>query len=121
MTVQTFEYSPEQLAATITVTAAAATHLRTHLARLNKSGVRLSLKEAGCTGFKYVIADVDAAEPGDLVVEPEKGVKVYVDRAHAAAFKGLCIDYKTEGLNKQLVMNNPNIKDECGCGESFNV
>ncbi|MBN0691421.1 iron-sulfur cluster assembly protein IscA, partial [Pseudomonas aeruginosa] len=26
-----------------------------------------------------------------------------------------------EGLNEGFKFTNPNVKDECGCGESFNV
>lgn len=121
MSVQTFDQTPEQLAATILVTEAASDHLRVHLAQKGKQGVRLSLKEAGCTGFKYQIDEVDEAQPGDIEVPTAKGVRVFVDPLRVAAFKGLQIDYVQQGLNKQLLMINPNIKDECGCGESFSI
>ena len=121
MSVQTFDQTPEQLVASIAITPAALEHLRGHLQRKAKKAVRLSLKEAGCTGFKYQIDEVDTPLSSDLVLTPAEGVEVYVDAAHAAAFKGLQIDYVQQGLNKQLMLNNPNIKDECGCGESFSV
>jgi ATP-binding cassette subfamily B multidrug efflux pump len=31
------------------------------------------------------------------------------------------LDYAKEGLNEGFKFNNPNVKDMCGCGESFNV
>jgi iron-sulfur cluster assembly protein len=34
---------------------------------------------------------------------------------------GTELDYAREGLNEGFQFNNPNVKDECGCGESFNV
>ena len=121
MSVQTYSQTPDEIVATISVTEAAAEHLRAQLASRKRSGVRLSLKEAGCTGFKYVIDEVDAPVEGDLQVQAAEGVTVFIDRAHVAALKGLQIDYVTAGLNQQLVLTNPNIKDECGCGESFSV
>ena len=121
MTVQTFDMSPQQLADTIVITEAAAEHIGRQLQKTQLAGVRLSLKEAGCTGFKYVIKEVKDSEPGDITLTPKSEVHVFVDPAHIAAFKDLQIDYVEDGLNKQLVMNNPNIKDECGCGESFAV
>ncbi len=121
MSVQTFSQTPKQLAQTIVVTPAAQVHLSSQLKNLDKAGVRLSLKEAGCTGFKYVIEEVDVAVEGDITVVPAEGVTVFVDATHIAAFKDLQIDFVEQGLNKQLILNNPNIKDECGCGESFSV
>lgn len=121
MNVQTFHANPAELAKTIRVTDAAAAHLRTELAKRGKKGVRLSLKEAGCTGFKYVIDEVEAGGAADLQVEPAPGVTVFIDPLHISAFKDLEIDYIVTGLNRQLVMHNPNVKDECGCGESFSV
>ncbi len=107
MTVQTFDSTPTAIASTITVTEAAALHLRAHLAAIGKAGVRLSLKEAGCTGYKYAITEVAASEAGDIEVEPAVGVKVFIDPVHIAAFKGLNIDFVSEGLNRQLVMMFP--------------
>jgi len=34
---------------------------------------------------------------------------------------GMELDFAREGLNEGFKFNNPNVKDECGCGESFNV
>jgi len=31
------------------------------------------------------------------------------------------IDYVQEGINGVIKYNNPNVVDECGCGESFNI
>lgn len=31
------------------------------------------------------------------------------------------LDYAREGLSEGFKFNNPNVKDQCGCGESFNV
>ena len=116
MSVESF--SADQVVA---VTDAAAEHFARELSNKPEQGVRLSLKESGCTGFKYVIDEVVEGEEGDLTITLENGVKVFVDSQHLSALTGIVIDYVKEGLNRTLVMNNPNVKDKCGCGESFNV
>jgi len=116
MTVQTF--SAEQ---SITVTPAAAEHFSRELAKKGVSGLRISLKESGCTGFKYIIDEVEQAEESDISIELDNGVAIYLDPRHIAALNGTVIDIVQEGLNKNLVINNPNVKDMCGCGESFSV
>ncbi|WP_086931152.1 HesB/IscA family protein [Agarilytica rhodophyticola] len=116
MSVETF--SAEQ---SITVTNAAAEHFARELAKKGGQAVRISLKQSGCTGFKYVIDEVESREDGDLTITLENGIAVYLDPKHLAALNGTVIDYVQQGLNKNLVLDNPNVKDMCGCGESFNV
>ena len=57
MSVETFDVKSELL----TVTPAAAEHFRSSLARKGYSGVRISVRESGCTGFKYVMDEVFSA------------------------------------------------------------
>lgn len=116
MSVETF--SAEQ---SITITPAAAEHFARALEKKEACAVRISLKESGCTGFKYVLDEVDAGEESDLEIRLQNGVLIYVDPKHLAALNGTVVDYVQQGLNKNLVLNNPNVKDLCGCGESFNV
>lgn len=121
MTVETYNTSPEDLIKTILVTESALEHFRNLLSKNAKKGVRISLKEAGCTGYKYVIEEVDGPKNGDTVRPLTEGVDLYVETGCLAALKGLEIDLTQMGLNRNLVMNNPNVKDACGCGESFSV
>lgn len=116
MTVETF--SAEQ---SITVTNAAADHFARELTKKGGQAVRISLQQSGCTGFKYVIDEVEASEDGDLKIVLDNGVAVYLDPKHLAAINGTVVDYVQQGLNKNLVLNNPNVKDMCGCGESFSI
>lgn len=116
MTVQSFN-----AADVIAVTDIAAKHFGTVLERSGKHAIRVTLKEAGCTGFKYVFDEVDQAEAGDIEKPLPNNVMLYIDPEHVAALQGTEIDLKTQGVNKNLVINNPNVKDACGCGESFNV
>lgn len=119
MSVQTFEVNARPVTESITVTPAAVAHFRKQLTKKQKGGVRLSLKQSGCTGYMYVIEEVDGPQLGDAVKLLDQGVLLYIDPVHSTGLRGLEIDYRQQGLNQNLVMNNPNVKDACGCGESF--
>jgi iron-sulfur cluster assembly accessory protein len=121
MTVETYNANPGDLINTIVVTESAIGHFHRLLEKSAKKGVRISLKEAGCTGYKYVIEEVDGPNDSDTVRCLTAGVDLYVETGCLAALKGLEIDLTQVGLNRNLVMNNPNVKDACGCGESFSV
>lgn len=121
MTVQTYEVNAGELANSISVTNAAAEHFQRQLQKTGKSAVRISLKESGCTGFMYIIEEIDDAVPGDVQKALANGVELYIDPQNLAALGGTEIDYAQQGLNRNLVMNNPNVKDACGCGESFTI
>ncbi|WP_241580052.1 iron-sulfur cluster assembly protein IscA [Rosenbergiella nectarea] len=83
-------------------------------------GLRLAVRTSGCSGMAYVLEFVDELQPDDLVFE-DKGVKVIVDGKSLVYLDGTELDFVKEGLNEGFKFNNPNVKDECGCGESFNV
>ncbi len=119
MTVQSFQPDPEKVRESIEVTPAAAEHFQRQIEKVGKSAIRLSLKESGCTGFRYVLEEVTAPGPDDLVKQLPNGVTLYIDSRSISSLQGLQIDFQQQGLNRSLVMNNPNVKDACGCGESF--
>jgi len=105
----------------ITLTDAAASRVQTYLAnRGNGLGVRLGVKTSGCSGLAYVLEFVDELDEDDQVFE-DHGVKVIIDRKSLVYLDGTELDYGKEGLNEGFKFNNPNVKDECGCGESFKV
>ncbi len=105
----------------ITLTESAAKHVSSFLAKRGKGiGIRLGVKTSGCSGMAYKLEFADAAEPEDLVFESH-GLKVLVDPRSRPYIDGTELDYATEGLNEGFKFNNPNIKDQCGCGESFSV
>ncbi len=116
MTVQQFDMTD-----VISVTPAAAAHFAAQLQKKGGKGVRVSLKESGCTGFMYVIDEVDGPHDGDIEKTLDNGVSIYIDPQNISALRGTIIDYTQEGLNRNLQMNNPNVKDKCGCGESFSI
>ncbi|MCD8547288.1 MAG: iron-sulfur cluster assembly protein IscA [Aeromonadaceae bacterium] len=105
----------------ITLTEAAANRVRTFLANRGKGlGVRLGIKTSGCSGMAYVLEFVDESDADDQIFE-QYGVKVVVDSKSLLYLDGTELDFVKEGLNEGFKFHNPNVKDECGCGESFIV
>jgi iron-sulfur cluster assembly protein len=105
----------------ITLTEAAADRMSSFLANRGKGiGVRLAVKTSGCSGMAYVMEFVDDLNDDDQVFE-EMGVKVIIDPKSLVYLDGTQVDYGKEGLNEGFKFNNPNAKNECGCGESFTV
>ena len=105
----------------LTLTESAATHVQNFLAKRGKGvGLRIGVRTTGCSGMAYKLEFVDAANPDDLQFESH-GVKLLVDPKSLQYIDGTELDYAREGLNEGFKFRNPNVKDECGCGESFNV
>ena len=105
----------------ITLTNSAAERVRTFLANRGKGiGLRLGIKTSGCSGLAYVLEFVDELNEDDNVFEQD-GVKVIVDTSSLVYLDGAQLDFVKEGLNEGFKCINPNVKDQCGCGESFNV
>lgn len=105
----------------ITLSEAAADRVKKFLDnRKSGLGVRLGVKTSGCSGMAYVLEFVDDLNADDVVFE-DHGVKVIVDKKSLLYLDGTQLDYGKEGLNEGFLFNNPNVKDACGCGESFTV
>ncbi|MCU0760018.1 MAG: iron-sulfur cluster assembly protein IscA [Steroidobacteraceae bacterium] len=105
----------------ISLTQSAADRVRSFLAtRGHGMGLRLGVRKTGCSGFAYVINYADDSQPEDVVFE-NQGVKVFVDRASLPLIDGTEVDFVKQGLNEAFKFRNPNVKGECGCGESFSV
>ena len=105
----------------ISLTASAADRVRSFLGRRGHGvGLRLSVKKTGCSGFAYVVNYADEIAADDVVFE-DRGVKVIVDKASLGFIDGTEVDFVKQGLNEAFRFRNPNVKGECGCGESFTV
>jgi iron-sulfur cluster assembly protein len=106
---------------TVSLTPSAAERVRNFLASRGRGvGLRLGVKKTGCSGFAYVVNYADEVGAGDVVFE-DGGLKVIVDSDSLRYVDGTEIDFVREGLNEAFRFRNPNVKGECGCGESFNV
>jgi iron-sulfur cluster assembly protein len=105
----------------ISLTESAATRIRTFLAsRGHGIGLRLGVRKTGCSGFAYVVNYADAQQTDDVVFE-DRGVRVFVDPSSLKLIDGTIVDFVKQGLNEAFRFQNPNVKGECGCGESFSV
>jgi iron-sulfur cluster assembly protein len=105
----------------VSMTAAAANHVQSYLAKRGKGiGLRLGVRTTGCSGMAYKLEYADVVGNDDNVFEAF-GVKLLVDPKSLPYIEGMELDYTREGLNEGFKFNNPNVKDECGCGESFTV
>lgn len=105
----------------LTMTPQAATHVQQFLAKRGKGlGIRLGVKTSGCSGMAYKLEFVDEISEDDLSFE-SNGVTIFTDAKSLAYLDGTELDYGKDGLNEGFKFNNPNVKNACGCGESFNV
>ena len=105
----------------ISLTEAAATRVKAFLGSRGQGiGLRLGVRKTGCSGFAYVINYADGPQPGDTVFE-DHGVQVFVDAGSLTLLDGTIVDFVKQGLNEAFRFRNPNVKGECGCGESFSV
>ncbi|BCD84526.1 iron-binding protein IscA [Pseudomonas solani] len=105
----------------ISMTASAADHVRRSLEGRGKGeGIRLGVRTTGCSGLAYVLEFVDEVASEDMVFE-SFGMKVIIDPKSLSYLDGTELDFVREGLNEGFKFNNPNVRGECGCGESFNV
>ena len=105
----------------IRITENAAKHINSYLTKRGKGlGVRLGVKTSGCSGMAYNLEFVDEVNEDDLIFE-EHGARVYIDPKSLVYLDGTQVDYTKEGLQEGFKFENPNVKDSCGCGESFHV
>ncbi len=105
----------------VTLSEAAAKHVSSFIAKRGKGiGIRLGVKTSGCSGMAYKLEFADAPELDDIVFESH-GLKLLIDPKSLPYLEGTELDYTREGLNEGFKFINPNVKDQCGCGESFTV
>lgn len=105
----------------ITLTESAANRVKEYLARRGSGlGIRLGVKRTGCSGWAYVVDYADDSDDGDVVFE-DQAVRVFVAPEHLKLIDGTEVDFVKQGLNEAFRFRNPNVKGECGCGESFSV
>lgn len=105
--------------AAMSISASALEHLKELLEQDNKM-IRVGVKNRGCSGLAYHLEYVDQPGKFDEVVEKE-GVKVLIDSKALFSIIGSEMDWMEDKLSARFVFKNPNITEQCGCGESFSV
>ncbi|MDR1660847.1 MAG: iron-sulfur cluster assembly protein IscA [Azoarcus sp.] len=105
----------------VSLTERAARHVAGFIRKRGKGlGIRLGVKTSGCSGMAYKLEFADEAIEDDIVFDSH-GVTLLVDRKSLVYLDGTVLDYVREGLNEGFKFDNPNAKNQCGCGESFHV
>ena len=105
---------------TIRLTDAATERVRNFLASDGGVGLRLGVRKTGCSGWAYVVELATGVDSEDVVFE-QGDVKVVVDRDSLAFLDGSTVDFVSQGLGSTFLFDNPNVTEECGCGESFTI
>lgn len=104
----------------ITLTDAAAERVKRYLQTEGGKGLRIGVRRTGCSGWAYSVQLADAVSDDDIVFE-NKGIRVVVSSDSLSFLDGSEIDFVTTGLNRTFQFRNPNVTEQCGCGESFTI
>lgn len=105
----------------INLTSQASNKIQQSLTKRGKGiGIRFGIRTTGCSGLSYVLEYVDTINPDDVEFS-SKATRIFVDPKSLVYLDGMTVDYVKQGLNEGFEFINPNVKDECGCGESFRV
>lgn len=105
----------------ITLTENAAKQIRKQLAKRGKGlALRIGVKKVGCSGFAYTFDYADELRAGDEIFESHEAT-VAIDAGNLPFLDGSRIDFVREGLNDSFKLDNPNVDNTCGCGESFSL
>ena len=83
-------------------------------------GLRLGVRKTGCSGWAYTVEIAESIGENDIVFD-DSGVKVVVATDSLGFLDGSEVDFVTVGLGKEFRFKNPNVQEECGCGESFTI
>jgi len=106
---------------TIALTPAAADRIKHQLAQRGHGlGLRVGVKQSGCSGYAYTMDYADDTRDGELRFDAH-GASVFVAPDHLPMLSGLTLDWQKQGLNQSFKFLNPNVTAQCGCGESFAV
>jgi iron-sulfur cluster assembly accessory protein len=106
--------------AAMSITPSALLHLRELLEQPEPKMIRVGVKNRGCSGLAYHLEYVEKPGAFDEVVEQD-GVKVLIDSKALFSIIGSEMDWLEDKLSTRFVFKNPNITEQCGCGESFSI
>jgi iron-sulfur cluster assembly protein len=105
----------------ILLTESAAKQIQRQLAQRGRGiGLRVGVKDVGCSGFGYTYDYADEVRAGDHTFEAHDA-RIVVDAKSLEFLDGSTLDYVKEGLKQVFKFTNPNVDATCGCGESFSV
>jgi iron-sulfur cluster assembly protein len=106
--------------AAISLTPTAVQHLQNLLNSPTPQLIRIGVKTKGCAGMAYHLEYVEKPGKFDEVVEQD-GVKVVIDSKALFSIIDSQMDWTEDRMSAKFTFKNPNIKESCGCGESFST
>lgn len=106
--------------APITLTPKAVHHLKRLFEQPQSKLIRVGVKNRGCSGLAYHLEYVDKPGAFDETVEQD-GVRVLIDSKALFSIIGSEMDWLEDKLSARFIFRNPNITEQCGCGESFSI
>ena len=114
------ERPPEDAGEIITLSETAAKHIRNIMTSEGKQGsyLKLNVVPGGCSGFNYEMDFVESLETGDMENE-SRGIKLAMSKSSEKFLRGIRIDFRETLNGAGFVMQNPNAKSGCSCGQSF--
>lgn len=104
----------------VRLTERAARHVQGWLSRNGGNGLRLAVKPTGCSGYQYIVEAASEAGTDDAAFDSH-GVRVLIDAQSLPFLAGTELDYVRDGLKEGFRFHNPNVRETCGCGESFSI
>ena len=104
----------------ISLTDNADIHLSSIINENDNTDIRLSVNSGGCSGFTYDWQLTSKKEEGDYIIDLDSG-NLLIDNISILYLQGMTIDYKKDIFGQRLMIDNPNVKSMCGCGESFQM
>ncbi|MBL3284611.1 Iron-binding protein IscA [Rickettsiales endosymbiont of Paramecium tredecaurelia] len=104
----------------IELTDRALDQIRNLLAQKAAIGIKIGVKAGGCSGFTYYMEYAQSIDAIDEVVQVQE-VKVIIDYKAMLYLVGCVMDYSETEFHAGFSFQNPNEKEKCGCGKSFNA
>lgn len=84
-------------------------------------GIRVGVQGGGCNGFSYVFDFAYKAREGKDRLLDFDGLGIVIDERSLEMLRGATLDWETKLVGHGFKWRNPNARDVCGCGESFDV
>jgi iron-sulfur cluster assembly accessory protein len=114
------EPGPTAAESPVTLTETAIEHLKLAMKRENAvgHGLRVAVRNGGCSGMEYHLAFEDGPNAGDTVYQAGD-VSLFIDQTSQEYLAGVTIDYVNGLHGAGFKFVNPSAARTCGCGSSF--
>ncbi len=103
----------------VSLTENAVDEVKSLLAKSENEGknLRLYIEQGGCSGMQYGMV-FDEKRDDDLISEKD-GVSILIDPISMNYLRGAVVDFSDSMTAGGFKITNPNAKQSCGCGKSF--